>query len=111
METREIPLDQFELMMKENFDITRDIIKYLSDVLRIKTLTLSAVFGKTPKGKALFLLNKVKKHIFKNKEGMVPFTRQEIANFLGVRVETIIRTIKELEDEGVVRIEKGKIYY
>jgi CRP-like cAMP-binding protein len=34
-----------------------------------------------------------------------------MANYLGVRVETIIRTVKELEDEGLLRIEKGKIYY
>lgn len=111
VETREIPLDQFELMISENFEITRNIIKYLSDILEIKTLTLSAVLGKTPRSKVIFALNRIKSHLLKEGDDMIPFTRQEMANFLGIRVETIIRTIKELEEEGILRIEKGKVYY
>ena len=109
--TRELSLDNFEKMMMENFEISRSIIKYLSDILELKTLTLTAVLGKSPRDKIIFLLDRIKKYIFKNEQGMVPFTRQELANSLGMRVETVIRTIKELEDEGIVTIEKGKIFY
>ena len=38
----------------------------------------------------------------------MPFTRQEMANFLGLRVETIIRTVKELEDEGILELKKER---
>ena len=86
-------------------------MKYLSDIIEIKTLTLTAVMGKDPREMVLFTLDRVKRLVLAEGENLIPFTRQEMANFLGVRVETIIRTVKELEEEGVLRIEKGKIYY
>lgn len=41
----------------------------------------------------------------------VPLTRQEIANFIGLRVETTIKTIKKMEKEKMVKIVNRKIYY
>ncbi|WP_410566021.1 helix-turn-helix domain-containing protein, partial [Bacillus sp. SIMBA_033] len=38
-------------------------------------------------------------------------TRQQTANLLGMRVETVIRTVKKLEDRDVIKIRSGKIYY
>ena len=111
VEAIEISLDHFELMIKENFDVARGVMKYLSDIIEIKTLTLTAVMGKDPREMVLFTLDRVKRLVLAEGENLIPFTRQEMANFLGVRVETIIRTVKELEEEGVLRIEKGKIYY
>jgi CRP-like cAMP-binding protein len=45
-------------------------------------------------------------HVFK-----VPFTRQEIANILGLRVETVIRTVKKTEQDCMLAIRERKIYY
>jgi CRP-like cAMP-binding protein len=111
VEVREISLDQFEFLIKENADISRKIITYLSDIINIKTITLTAVLGNSPKEKILFLLDKIKSLLLEEGDDQIPFTRQEMANFLGMRVETIIRSIKELEDEGVLKIAKGKIFY
>ena len=111
VEVREISLDQFELMIKENPDISRKVICYLSDIINIKTVTLTAVLGNSPREKIIFLLDRIKDLILNEGDNYIPFTRQEMANFLGIRVETIIRAIKELEDEGLLKIEKGKIYY
>jgi CRP-like cAMP-binding protein len=41
----------------------------------------------------------------------IKLTRQQIADMTGLRVETVIRTIKQLEEKGEVTIEKGKVYY
>lgn len=41
----------------------------------------------------------------------VPFTRQDLADMTGLRVETVIRAIKSLEGEGVLSIERGKIIW
>ena len=41
---------------------------------------------------------------------MVTLTRQEIANMVGLRVETVIRVIRGLQDRGELYIEKGKVY-
>lgn len=111
VEVRELPLDGFEQMIKENPDISRSVMRYLSDIIEAKTLVLNTVMGKDPKEKVLFALNRVKSFYQMEGEQLIPFTRQEFANFLGVRVETIIRAMKSLEEDGVLRIEKGKIYY
>ena len=41
----------------------------------------------------------------------IPFTRQEIANFTGLRVETVIRTLIRMKEENQVEIADRKIYY
>ena len=40
----------------------------------------------------------------------VNLTRQQIADMTGLRVETVIRTIKNLEHKGDLVIDKGKVY-
>ncbi|AIZ65511.1 hypothetical protein PK28_17980 (plasmid) [Hymenobacter sp. DG25B] len=41
----------------------------------------------------------------------VPFTRQQIADMLGLRVETVMRTVKELDAAGRLRLLNHKLYY
>ena len=41
----------------------------------------------------------------------VPFTRQQIADMSGLRVETVIRTVKKMETEGKVKIIGRKISF
>ncbi|OWP79845.1 Crp/Fnr family transcriptional regulator, partial [Flavobacterium covae] len=47
----------------------------------------------------------IKKKIF------IPFTRQEIANFTGLRVETVIRACSKLKKTGIIEIINHKIYF
>lgn len=37
-------------------------------------------------------------------------TRKELAGMLGLRIETVIRTIKQLEQKELLSINKGKVY-
>jgi len=37
-------------------------------------------------------------------------TRQQIADMTGLRVETVIRAMRHMHDEGKLLIEKGKVY-
>lgn len=41
----------------------------------------------------------------------VPFTRQQIADMLGLRVETVVRSVKELEKAGRLRLLDHKMLY
>ncbi len=41
----------------------------------------------------------------------IQLTRQQIANLTGLRVETVIRTIKKMEKENFLKIEKRKIFF
>lgn len=41
----------------------------------------------------------------------IAFTRQQIANLTGLRVETVIRALKKMEKEGMVTLKDRKILY
>lgn len=45
-----------------------------------------------------------------NSNFKIPYTRQQIADILGLRVETVIRSIKSLENKGEVKIISRKVY-
>ena len=107
----EFSFDQFEKMIAENAEIARNIMQYLAEIIEIKTINLSTIMGKNPRDMVLTTLNRIKERSMLAEDSLVPFTRQEMANYLGLRVETVIRTVKELEDEGLLKIKKGKIYY
>ncbi|KAA0129396.1 Crp/Fnr family transcriptional regulator [Chryseobacterium sp. SN22] len=42
---------------------------------------------------------------------LVPFTRYQLASLTGMRVETLIRTVKKMEKLNILRIDNTKIYY
>jgi CRP-like cAMP-binding protein len=42
---------------------------------------------------------------------LVPFTRQQIADMSGLRVETVIRAVKKMEAEGKIKIIGRKISF
>ncbi|MCP1297866.1 Crp/Fnr family transcriptional regulator [Chryseobacterium sp. S0630] len=41
----------------------------------------------------------------------IAFTRQQIANLTGLRVETVIRNLKKMEKEGILTLKDRKILY
>lgn len=41
---------------------------------------------------------------------LISLTRKEISHMTGLRIETIIRTVKKMEKEGKLEIKSGKIY-
>lgn len=65
----------------------------------------------TPEEKIQLFLNKhmASKHTTETK--LVPFTRQQIADYTGLRVETVIRTLKRMASSGSVQIVNHKLYY
>lgn len=42
---------------------------------------------------------------------LIPLTRQQIANMTGLRVETVIRTVRSLQQAGRLLIVDGKVYF
>jgi CRP-like cAMP-binding protein len=41
----------------------------------------------------------------------VPLTRQQLADMSGMRVETVIRTIKRMEETGKLLLQDHKIFF
>jgi CRP-like cAMP-binding protein len=49
--------------------------------------------------------------LMKKEDGLVQLTRQQIADLTGLRVETVIRTIRRMHEDGILVLKGHKIYY
>ncbi len=77
-----------------------------------KSNSLRDIVNHTPEERIISFLSACKKKMQANDEKIqIAFTRQEIANFTGLRVETVIRTLKKMEEEHKVTIDHRKLYY
>lgn len=105
-----LPKDRFFTLLKENFDIHIQLDSVLCDRLRYKNMILSEISFYEPEHRIISLFNYLKsKSQTKEEPFQVPLTRQQIADMSGMRVETVIRTIKRMEDEGKLQIQDRKI--
>jgi CRP-like cAMP-binding protein len=102
----------FKDLIKENPEIHLSFSKLLTQRLRFKFLILKELANHNPEHSISALLSYFK-HTQKNicpKCNKVNLTRQQIADMTGLRVETVIRTIRHLHEKGELLIEKGKVY-
>jgi CRP/FNR family cyclic AMP-dependent transcriptional regulator len=114
--------ENFFRLLKENFEIHLLMDQVLCQRLRYKSMVLSEISSYDPEHRIISLLkyfktdggsqmkkeNKVMRSDFSY---TVPFTRQQIADMSGLRVETVIRTVKKMETEGKVKIIGRKISF
>jgi CRP/FNR family transcriptional regulator, cyclic AMP receptor protein len=109
-----LPGDYFLQMLKENFDLHMKMDQVLCQRLRYKSMVLSEISSYEPEHRIATLLKYYKaKNIKPGVTGkiIVPFTRQQLADMSGLRVETVIRTVKKMEKEGRLSLEGHKIKY
>lgn len=109
-----IPKEDFLGLLIKEPTVALEVIQGLSRRLLYKAIMAPEISSTTPARKLLTLLNFQKKG---QPASAVPFsfkvslTRQQMADLTGLRVETVIRAIKQLEKEGALKIERGKIFY
>lgn len=102
----------FRQMLKEDPELHFVFSKLMSERLRFKFLLMKELACNDPEQRIVSLLSYFKttqKNICLNCN-RVKLTRQQIANMTGLRVETVIRTIKQLQHKGSLVIDKGKVY-
>ncbi len=105
--------DFIELLGKEP-TVALSIIQGLSRRLLYKAVMAPEISSQGPGRKLLTLLNFQKKShagVSEPCSFKVPLTRQQMADLTGLRVETVIRAIKQLEKDGVLKIERGKVFF
>jgi CRP/FNR family transcriptional regulator, cyclic AMP receptor protein len=108
-------IDRFIQMLKENFDIHYKLTQLLAKRVINKTNNLKEISFHNPEHRILSILNKEKKEKLELEPGAkrvrIDFTRQQIADMSGLRVETVIRAMRHLHDANILIIEKGKVFY
>lgn len=102
----------FHELIRENPTIHFAFTRLLSQRLRFKFFLLKEMANHDPEHSISTLLSyfkQTRKNIC-SKCNRIKLTRQQIADMTGLRVETVIRTIKNLQTKGQLTIEKGKVY-
>lgn len=103
----------FLQMLKDNNDINFAFTQLLSKRLRFKFEVVKAFSAHCPENMIATLLNQLKKENknFCSDCNQLNLTRQQIADMTGLRVETVIRTMRNMHDKGEIKIARGKVYY
>lgn len=102
----------FLKMLAENQAIHFTFTRLITQRLRFKFYILKEIAAHDPENS----ISKLIAYLKENKKNYCPkcnqlkLTRQQIADMTGLRVETVIRTIRNLHDKGTVTIQKGKVY-
>src|SRR5690554_2670751 len=101
----------FDEMLYKFPEISIEINKSLARRLYYKAIMAPELSSQSPDKRLLKLLNYLKNQNHTASEYyLVVLSRQQLADLTGLRVETVIRTIKQLEKQAHLKIIEGKIY-
>ena len=103
-EIRQIEVGAFRKVMAQNFDFTKEIV----DILSSNSLQIYGRFFcftyKQAFGRLADILLCLADRIFKRCDFDLPLSRKELAELSGMSPETVIRMLKEFNDEGLIRM-------
>ena len=97
-------------MLKQRPEISILLLKVISRRLQFKAIIAKEIGGYEAEHRILSLLQYLKKNATPGKDFYVNITRQTIASLVGLRVETVIRAIRELKSKGKLKTKNRKIY-
>lgn len=107
-----LKLPAFQQLLYDHPDIHFAFTRLLSRRLHFKLLLVKMLANCNPEYRLITLLN----YLMQHKKNVcftcnkLLLTRKELAGMLGLRIETVIRTIKQLEQKELLSINKGKVY-
>lgn len=102
--------DLLTQLLKENFEVHQHLLTVLSNRLRYKAILSKEIKGYDAEHRIMALLDYLKAEAKVEDLYPVNITRQTIADLTGLRVETVIRAIKKLEELKKVQIIKRKLF-
>jgi CRP-like cAMP-binding protein len=104
--------DTFRQLLKEHPELHFAFSRVMAERIRFKFMLLNELAYNTPEHRISTLLSyfKEKGKFICGDCAQVQLTRQQIADMTGLRVETVIRTMKSLENKGALVIDKGKVF-
>jgi CRP-like cAMP-binding protein len=104
--------DKFFKILDEYPSIQKKFLILLAQKIHSKSRTSKEIINQKPEFRIIAFLNSFKKKSGStNEKILIPFTRQEIANYTGLRVETVIRVFAQMNKSNKVEIIHHKIYY
>ncbi|MCU7616291.1 Crp/Fnr family transcriptional regulator [Chryseobacterium sp. PBS4-4] len=100
-------------LVNSNANIIYQLYQYTSQRMHYRYVMLNNLSSVNPYSKVLCVMDCLKQYhqVAEQFCYQIPYTRLEIASLTGLRVETVIRVIKKMEREDIVKIISGKIFY
>lgn len=109
------PYDEFIKLLHDNFEVHLKVTQVLSGRLIYKSIMLTEIAVEEAEHRLSTLIEYFRKNDIETKSGnpfRVPFTRQQLADMTGLRVETVIRSIKSMEQKHLLILDnEGKILW
>jgi CRP/FNR family transcriptional regulator len=108
----ELPADQLDGLCQKVPNLLRELFRHAS--ARLEGETAQAVVNKQPADErvAAFLLSlsdRLKSRGFSPLDFRLSFSRQEIGNYLGLALETVSRTLRAFQDEGLIAVQHKQV--
>lgn len=108
-EILKIKRENFLQYLKNNPDWCIEFTKSIAEKSIIKSNSLKNIVFLNPEDRIIKQFNDYKEGA--EQKMVIDLTRKELSNMTGLRIETIIRTIKKMEKEGKLEIKNGKVFY
>lgn len=108
-----IKKEAFKQFLLEHPSEAISIIENLAQRLHYKATMSAEIASEDPEHRVLQLIDYAINHFDLSKDSngyLVDFTRQQIGDLTGLRVETVIRAIKSLEKKHMLKIINRKVY-
>tara|TARA_R100000306_G_scaffold20291_1_gene24150 strand:- start:17503 stop:18090 length:588 start_codon:yes stop_codon:yes gene_type:complete len=102
--------EAFFSLLKEHFEIHLHMTATLSRRLSYKAMMMKEISVFPPEHRVLTVIDFLKLKDGNPPNFQVDLTRQQIADLIGLRVETVIRAVKKLEEDEEIKIINRKIH-
>ncbi|MDY0989594.1 cAMP-activated global transcriptional regulator CRP [Flavobacterium sp. ACN2] len=103
----------FFSFLEENSEMQFKILKLFAWKIYNKIVFSKNIVNHKPEYRIQYFLDNLKKqqNIASSMKMKIPYTRQEIADFTGLRVETVIRTLSLMNKNKKIEIVDHKLFY
>ncbi|WP_316810154.1 Crp/Fnr family transcriptional regulator [Pedobacter heparinus] len=99
--------DEFFKLLEQDRNFSMELIRTLSNRLFYKSMMLEELANEQAEHRISTLISYLLRNL---EEGAVlDLTRQQLADMSGLRVETVIRIVKKLSEQHVLKLQRGKI--
>jgi CRP-like cAMP-binding protein len=104
--------DKFLKILNEYPSIQKYFLTLFAKKIHTKSNTVKEIINQKPEYRIHAFINSFKKKATTTPDRiLIPYTRQEIANYTGLRVETVIRVLSKMSKANTVEIKNHKIFY
>jgi len=104
-----LPFDQLDELAHNVTALRRNLYRFISnDICRGQNMMLLLGSMRAEERLALFLLNLAQRYQtlgYSSSEFVLRMTREEIASYLGLKLETVSRLFSRLQEEGLIQVQ------